>query len=155
MYKTSVSIIGLQEKVNKLILKKSVLENIIEIIKSRYPIEACGILLGKISGEKAFALKAIEINNILGSTKSFWIDEKEWMDKILKAKKQGLEYLGLFHSHYRDSVIPSMNDMERMIECPEEIWLILSYSPPEKIKYAAWRLDEKGLGLFKIDITIE
>ncbi len=129
VYDTSRSIVNLQEKVDSLTLSKESFDKIVSIIKKRYPIEACGLLLGKIIKDNAYVLKVDELKNILGSTDSFWIDLGEWMNKILKYKRQGYEYIGIFHSHYRGNVIPSMNDLERMIECPEEIWMIIKYTP--------------------------
>lgn len=154
MYDTSRSIVNLQEKVNNLIFSKEILNEIVSIIRRRYPIEACGLLLGKIIGDNAYILKVDELKNVLGSTDSFWIDLREWMNKILKYKRQGYEYIGIFHSHYRGNVIPSMNDLERMIECPEEIWMIIKYTS-EKVEYAAWRLDDKNFGLYKINTFIK
>jgi len=154
LFKTSYSVIGLQEKVRKVILSKSAYKNIISIVESCYPKEACGVMFGKIKESTAIITEVIKIKNVLESSYRFWFDVIEWMDIILKAKKRNLEYIGLFHSHPKGSPIPSLADRHRMLECPEEIWIIVSYTPDSAINIAAWRIDDWGSSITRLLLTV-
>ena len=154
MFEASYSVTGLQEKVRKILLSRSAYNNIISIVKARYPREACGVMLGRIKGDTAFINEISEIRNIFESSYRFWFDVREWMETILKAREKGLEYIGLFHSHPRRSPIPSMADRHRMLECPEEVWIIVSYAPKSGVEMTAWRIDDWGSSIMKLFLIV-
>ncbi len=150
----SHSVFGLPKIIEKLRMKKSVLDDIKSHIRDEYPVEAVGILVGYILGEVAYVEKNARLRNILGSSHRFWFNEVEWMEKILNYRRDGYEYIGIYHSHSFGEPIPSISDQERMIECPGEIWFIVSYKPDNFLKYSAWKLDEQGHGLAKVETRI-
>ena len=76
------------------------------------------------------------------------------MSSILEAKSRDLEYIGIFHSHTRDSPIPSLADRHRMLECPEEVWVIISYTPQTGARATAWRIDDWGSSIMKLALIV-
>jgi len=154
LFKTSSSIVNLQEHVREVIFSRRAYDAMLNIVKNRYPLEACGVMFGNVSGYTATVVEVEEIKNVLESKYRFWFDVGEWMNSILKAKKRGLEYIGLFHSHVRGSPIPSLADRHRMLECPEEIWIIVSYTPEEEVDVTAWRIDDWGSSIMKLALSI-
>jgi len=120
-------------------------------ISEKYPLEACGILLGKIENGIAIVTRILPLRNIKESRTEFWIDEKEWIEKILEAQKQGLEYIGLYHSHPDAEPLPSPSDRHKMLECPGEVWLIVGYSP-SGINMAAYRVGDDGYSLLSLRV---
>ncbi|OYT38922.1 hypothetical protein B6U96_03135 [Archaeoglobales archaeon ex4484_92] len=155
MASVSTNIVNLQEKIRMIKIPKNVYDNIINIIEKHYPLEACGVLLGKIENETAKVVEVKEIKNVLESTSMFWFDIKEWMNVILEAKERKLEYIGLFHSHIKGSPIPSLPDRHRMLECPEEVWIIVSYKLGTKPDIAAWRINDFGSSIMKLRLEIK
>lgn len=135
-------------------IPRSLLEEILDLVKTRYPIEVCGVLLGRIEGSVAEVNRVKELMNLLGSSTGFWFDVKDWMRAILEGKELGLDYIGIFHSHDRSEPKPSLQDMERMVECPGEIWLILSFKPEDYYKVAAWSITGYDLATRSIKIKI-
>ncbi len=135
-------------------IPKFLFKEIIGLIKMRYPVEACGVLLGKVKGSTAEVNRVKELMNLLGSSTGFWFDVKEWMKVILEGKELGLDYIGIFHSHNRNEPKPSPQDMERMVECPGEIWLILSFKPRGAYKVAAWSIAGYDLATRSIRVKV-
>ncbi|MEM2795343.1 MAG: M67 family metallopeptidase, partial [Thermofilaceae archaeon] len=140
------------EKMYRILLPKSVASSIIEHIKGEYPIEACGALLGHVTSNFCFIDETVPLRNILASTTSFWFDVSEWMQVIINARKVGLEYIGLYHSHARDEPLPSLSDRHRMMECPGECWLIVAYKPGYPVRFAAYRIDDYGSSISSIPL---
>jgi proteasome lid subunit RPN8/RPN11 len=80
-----------------------------------YPYEGCGLLLGT----------AVPQNNIVAAirpTKNMWpveeekrvrfrIDEREWIQAELEAMRQGLDIVGVFHSHPDSPPVASPRDL--------------------------------------------
>jgi len=128
-----------------------VFEKILRHIREEYPNEACGIMVGDIDG-LYIVREVYRLKNILNIKYRFWFDIHEWIEKITYARKKGYKYIGVYHSHSNRSILPSLSDSERMLECPGEIWLIISYNIGN-IRYAAWTILGYELGLTKINIV--
>lgn len=143
------------EKIYKILLSKPVASSIIKHVKEEYPIEACGVLLGRVTGNSCLINETVPLRNILASSTSFWFDVGEWMRVIINARKLGLEYVGLYHSHARDEPLPSLSDRHRMMECPGECWLIVAYKPGYPAKFAAYRIDDYGSSISSIPVAVD
>jgi proteasome lid subunit RPN8/RPN11 len=96
----------------------------IEAGKSQ-PVEACSILFGRIIEEKAHIHKIVHAKNILSSNSRFEIDPEYFLKELNDAEKEGLEFIGLFHSHPA-LTHPSSIDQKYMKLWGKAIWLILS-----------------------------
>jgi proteasome lid subunit RPN8/RPN11 len=80
-------------------IKKKDLDLIFHHSKKCYPLEACGILVGKrFYGEKIVE-KVYITKNILMSPHAYQIDPKDQVKIFKEAEKENLEVLGFFHSH--------------------------------------------------------
>jgi len=90
-----------------------------------HPIEACAILFGKTTRRGAIVKRVVAVQNILKSTTRFEIDPKAFFDAFMQADKDGLEFIGLFHSHPAPAY-PSGVDLEFMRLWSDAVWLILS-----------------------------
>lgn len=138
----------------RLLVPEGLWREMIRIVESRYPVEACGALFGELRGGEALLKEVVELTNIYVSSRRFWIDEAEWMRAIMSMRRRGLEYIGLFHSHGGEAISPSMSDLHRMIECPGEVWVIIRYSPPQRPAAAAWTIGGYGAGLTPIEMVL-
>jgi len=142
------------EKIYLLRIPRHVLEEMLKHARREYPIEACGVLLGSVKGGVGTALKAVPLKNLLASSRAFWFDVREWMRVIINSRKEGLEYIGLYHTHARDEPLPSLSDRHRMLEAPGEVWLILAVRPGQEPRMAAYRIDDYGSSIMRVPVEV-
>jgi proteasome lid subunit RPN8/RPN11 len=96
-----------------------------EVARKSFPVEACAILFGKIVGEEAVVTKIVVAPNILQSSVRFKIDPETVVSAFEQADREGLQFIGLFHSHPAPAN-PTTTDLQNMKLWPYAIWLILS-----------------------------
>jgi proteasome lid subunit RPN8/RPN11 len=90
-----------------------------------HPVEACAILFGELSQNEAVVEKVELAPNELQSTVRFEIDPERVAAAITEAEEEGLEFIGLFHSHPAPAA-PSPIDLKFMKLWGDALWLILS-----------------------------
>lgn len=83
------------------------------------------MLFGKLSDNKASVEKVEVAPNLLQSPARFEIDPIRVVSLFNKAEEEGLEFIGLFHSHPAPAT-PSPIDLKFMKLWGEALWLILS-----------------------------
>ena len=89
------------------------------------PIEACALLFGRFTADEAIVEQVKVTQNRLDSTNLFEVAPEKLAIAVSDAEKEGLELVGLFHSHPLH-VAPSEIDLKFMKMWPDIIWLILS-----------------------------
>jgi len=93
--------------------------------RDKYPVEACALLFGRLAEEKAVVTKIAIAPNIVKSTTRFQIDPQLVFDSFEHAEREGLHFIGLFHSHPAPHS-PSAIDIRFMRLWGDAVWLILS-----------------------------
>ena len=93
--------------------------------KQVHPVEACALLFGKLSMNEAVVEKVEFAPNRLQSTVRFEVDPEKVAAAITEAEKEGLDFVGLFHSHPAPAA-PSPIDLKYMKLWGDALWLILS-----------------------------
>jgi len=83
------------------------------------------MLFGKLSQNEAVVEKVELAPNELQSTVRFEIDPEKVAAAITEAEKEGLNFIGLFHSHPAPAA-PSSIDLKFMKLWGDALWLILS-----------------------------
>lgn len=106
----------------------------IEEALKRHPIEACGVIFGRVEGDIARVERVVPLRNMLESETMFQIDPEEFLRVLLDLESRGLNHLGFFHSHPGD-VKPSTLDLKYMRLWPESIWMIVSSANYEVAAY--------------------
>lgn len=142
------------ERMYELTVPRRVLDAILSHVKDEYPVEACGVLLGRVKDGSGVVERSARLRNVLASSYAFWFDVREWMATILEAKREGLNYIGIYHSHRREQPLPSLSDIHRMLECPGEIWLIVAYLPDREPRLAAYRVDDFGSAIASVKVQV-
>ncbi len=89
------------------------------------PVEACGMLFGRLSQNEAFVEKVVFAPNELQSALRFEIDPEKVAASFTEAEEEGLDFIGLFHSHPAPAA-PSQIDLKYMKLWGDALWLILS-----------------------------
>jgi len=93
--------------------------------KKVHPVEACAMLFGKLSQNEAAVEKVEVAPNELQSTVRFEIDPVKVAAAFTEADEEGLDFIGLFHSHPAPAS-PSPIDLKYMKLWGDALWLILS-----------------------------
>jgi [CysO sulfur-carrier protein]-S-L-cysteine hydrolase len=80
-----------------------------------YPLEACGLLVGTGDRVRRF----VACTNEAGSARIYSIPGKELLRAERAAENDGLEIIGVFHSHTHSEPYPSPTDVE---QAPDPGW---------------------------------
>ncbi len=120
----------------KVIFETDPWQSLREVCEKGYPKEVCGLLLGSTQNNTVQVQKIEVLENILdgnhedrlqkliemgvvtlpksrallGGGTEFFIDPLEHSSKILQAQKEGLDQVGIFHSHPDHPAQPSSTD---------------------------------------------
>jgi len=109
--------------------------------KRSHPVEACALLFGKQDEGRAMVTKVVVAPNRLKSPMRFEMDPQLVYAAFEGADKEGLQFVGLFHSHPAPAV-PSSVDLKYMELWGDAIWLILSSTED---RAAAFQLTAKKI----------
>ena len=138
----------------EVVLTKNIQQKMIDAARSSYPIEACGVLFGHIDNEKAIIKDIVETENSADNpTVRFYIDPELFYKILTTAEEQGLEFLGIFHSHPAQPN-PSNWDLEYM-KLHQNVWIIIQSLNREekKPKMMAFQWYDEKLFDVKLKIT--
>ena len=124
------------------------LEKIFLYCREELPIEACGILSGKIKNSEGVAIKEVlkvyNCKNELNSPTEYKIGAEEQFKIFSELEGFNLRLLGFYHSHVSHPYLyskPSSVDEERANYIGYS-YLIITLNPE---KVSSWILEEKGL----------
>lgn len=127
--------------------------DVLETMKSNslaaYPGEGCGFLLGTDGPEGRIIRAAIEVDNTAGEDqlRRFQMSPLDFLKAERTAAREGLEVLGIFHSHPDHRAIPSTHDLQGAL--PHLSYVILavdgSGSAPEVVEVRSWQLDTQRI----------
>ena len=92
-------------------------------VSIRSPEEACGLLAGQLRGELYLATCVYPTTNLLHSTTRYRIDPAEQLAAFKEMEAQGLEMVGIYHSHPLGPDGPSPTDIAEAYY-PEAVYLI-------------------------------
>jgi len=92
-------------------------------VDSQAPLEACGLLAGK----KGSVEIVIEVSNAAQSPVRFRMDPQEQYNAFMRIEAEGLEILGIYHSHPAGPEFTSATDItEAAYEAVHIIWTHLT-----------------------------
>ena len=103
-----------------------------ESIKNRalkkFPLECCGLLIGKAAMKTFDVSEVVPAENVYESEVSFEADAELVYRAITAAETKGLELIGIYHSHPNMRAYISAIDAEMMELWPNVAWLVLGVS---------------------------
>jgi proteasome lid subunit RPN8/RPN11 len=137
----------------KLKIKYRYFESIEKHALKVFPLECCGLLIGKM-GKGIFEVKkVVPAKNIHKSEVSFEADAELVYRALDAAEAKGLDLIGIYHSHPNMCAYVSAVDAEIMKLWPNVAWLVLGVSENQIIEKKVFMLKEsKIVGLeIKID----
>lgn len=111
-------------------------------LESSYPNEGCGFFFGK-NGSPRFVTKTIKVKNVKkgDQRRRFEIDPVDYINAERFALENGLDFLGIYHSHPDHPAIPSGHDRKQAM--PFFSYLIISVQEGKSENATSWRLDDE------------
>jgi proteasome lid subunit RPN8/RPN11 len=114
-------------------LNKKDFDKIVRHARKHLPLEACGLLGGRIDDEKGpMVEKVYLLPNTDDSRTHFSIAQSDQLKAIKDMRSLGLVPLGNFHSHPETPARPSDEDIS-MARDPKAIYLILSLAKKKPV----------------------
>ena len=106
-------------------LNKSDLEKILAHARAEAPVEACGLIAGRIEDGNKLIDKVYILTNVDHAEEHFTLDPKEQLAAVKDMRANGLVPLGNWHSHPVSPSRPSQED-KRLAYDSRASYLILS-----------------------------
>jgi proteasome lid subunit RPN8/RPN11 len=100
-------------------LERRLLDAMIATCVRALPDEGCGLLLGASDAERSEVSDVVMSENVLRSAKVYEVDPKVLLQTYRRADDEGLEVLGVFHSHTHSEAYPSPTDVA---QAPDPTW---------------------------------
>ena len=137
-------------------LPENIKNNIYKSVKTEYPKECCGILLGKVRKQVLICEKAINTKNIAPNPYQFFeIDNQELINIQKLYRKNNLSIIGHYHSHPNSilSSKPSKTDINSIFD-KNLCWLIIGINGKsiELSAYFPVKYNNNSYNLKKINI---
>jgi [CysO sulfur-carrier protein]-S-L-cysteine hydrolase len=134
------------EELNKIILPKTVKQQMLEHAQASPDVEVCGLLGG--SGNEVSHYYPVE-NIAEQPASAFYMSPQEQLDamQIMRERKEDL--IAIFHSHPDSEALPSKTDLE-LAAWPGVIYFIVSLQDNGQ-KLNSFRYDEKNFSRITIE----
>lgn len=129
-------------------LKRSHVNDLRQESRRMYPVEACAMLFGYSTPEECVVEKIVVAPNELRSAERFEISPEIFVQAIFEEKKEGLDFIGLFHSHPAPA-IPSNVDLKFMKMWGNIVWLIWSLTDEN---LAAYQMEDGELREITVNV---
>ena len=123
-----------------------------------YPYEGCGLLLGRTHDGRSVVTEIRPLPNVwpVESEKPerFRIAEDDWRDVELEAMAEGLDVVGIFHSHPDHPPVASARDLA-WASWPGYSYLITQVVGGNPTHSRSWQLASDRSGFIEEDIQTE
>lgn len=99
--------------------------------KAAYPNECCGAMLGSTDGELKHVTAAVPLENAYAGSQEarYELKSEDLLKADAEARRQGLDLIGIFHSHPDCDAYFSKTDLEN--SCPWYSFVVLSIQKGE------------------------
>ena len=109
----------------EILIPDSFLADLMQRANEESPYEACAILLGNTDEETWQTTEIFLAENIDKSEINFTISNEQLLEGYKRAEENGLDIVGIFHSHPKSEASPSDTDVKFMKGNPVP-WVIYS-----------------------------
>jgi proteasome lid subunit RPN8/RPN11 len=94
--------------------------------ESKFPNECCGAMIGNIDGEQKQVTKAVPMENAYDGAQAarYEIRPEDLLEADRRARAEGMDLIGIFHSHPDCDAYFSKTDLEN--SCPWYSFVVLS-----------------------------
>lgn len=94
-----------------------------------YPLEGCGLLMGRSQSPGHVVDRFVQIRNEAESSRIYRLDGREYAAAAIAADNDGLDLVGVMHSHTHTAAYPSPTDVaeaSKPLIPPDWHWVIVS-----------------------------
>ena len=124
-------------------ISASQLGEVVEGALASQPSECCGVLLGRHVADRAQVAEVIVAENVAAEPRyGYEISPAALVSAQRRARQEGLEVVGYYHSHPGSPTAPSERD--RVAAWPEASYLIVSTSDSPGSAPRSWSLGPAG-----------
>lgn len=132
----------------KVIIKKNILEMMKEHAEVEYPCEACGLL----GGSEGIIKKIYRMRNASENPgQCYMMDPREQLGVFKEMRKEGIELLGIYHSHIEVPAYPSQRDKE-LAFYSEALYFILGVRGGKVSELRAYTIRDKRIEEVEFDV---
>jgi proteasome lid subunit RPN8/RPN11 len=109
-------------------------------VEAGYPFETCGLLIGRAGDERIEVERVTAAANLRSerSTDRYLVDPDAWLAADEAARRDGLDVVGIWHSHPDCPARPSTTDLEAAWEGYS--YLIVAVTGEGDFDFRSWRL---------------
>ncbi len=113
-----------------------------QLARAGYPYEACGLLLGRQDRYATRLARITHARNLATDRLAdrYILDPQDYLAADEEARRDGLEIVGIWHSHPDHPARPSSTDLGNA--WPDYTYLIVAVHQGEVIDLTAWRLGD-------------
>ncbi len=130
-----------------LLVAETVRERMVSHAREGRPAEVCGILAGR-NGQ---ASHIFPLRNADASPTSYFADPREQIHTMKHLRKEGLEMIGIYHSHPASEAYPSKKDIECALY--PVFYIIVSLQDPDQPSIRAFRIERGNVKEVQIEYT--
>lgn len=97
-----------------LLIGDAALETLRRDAEARYPLESCGVLVGRAGGDPRRVDRAVPCDNASAgdARRRYALDPRELWRVLREAEARGEEVVGFYHSHPDHPALPSATDLD-------------------------------------------
>ena len=112
-----------------------------QLARAAYPHEACGLLLGRHDRDATRLARITHARNLATDRLAdrYILAPRDYLAADEEARRDGLEIVGIWHSHPDHPARPSSTDLAKA--WPDYTYLIVAVHQGEVVDLTAWRLD--------------
>ncbi|HEY8483367.1 MAG TPA: M67 family metallopeptidase [Longimicrobiales bacterium] len=126
------------------VLAPALLSKLLAHVAEVYPLEGCGLLVGRREGEELRVTRVLPCPNVAKAEERahrFVIDPRAVLNVERRLRGTVESIVGFYHSHPDAEARPSKTDMEYVRLWPRTAWLIATVEGGEARPPRAWWLD--------------
>ena len=114
------------------------------LARSGYPHEVCGLLVGRRAGDDIIVHRAEPAANLETERADdrYRLDPDAFLAIDRAARREGLDIVGIWHTHPDHPPRPSVTDLE--LAWPGYVYLILAVANGTAVEPRAWTLKDGG-----------
>ena len=103
-----------------LLIRKKFLTDMVAHALEGYPLEACGLLAGTVSGDGTATVASVHpSDNTASSARIYEVDPRAMLRADREAEAAGGQLIGVYHSHTHTDAKPSPTDVA---QAPDPDW---------------------------------
>ncbi|MBC7814112.1 MAG: M67 family metallopeptidase [Burkholderiales bacterium] len=140
----------------RIFLNRELQARIFDHLKSAYPNEGGGFLVGAQGSDEVQIQDIIGVENVFEAAEQYHryaMTPQDWMRLEDEADNLGLTLVGYFHSHPDSPCIPSIYDRDHAL--PNFVYLITEVTNGVPVDMKSWRLRQDRSQFDQDDLSVD